>query len=341
MSGRRTVRSTTTALILAIAAAGLAGYLISRPQGPVGIAPPTSYPVPTPSGPFSTDGYSVADDVGTSQVLVFGGTRTLSDTWVWSAGHWELRHPRTSPSGREEAATAYDPQLHMVLLFGGIRPPETGLSDTWGWDGTAWHKLDSGVNGPPPGEAAMAWDPALNAMVLVPASSSGADTWTWSHSHWIDHREMEPFLPTGVLDLAFDPAAHAFMAAGFGNIVGPGVGAMVQTWTWNGTAWHQILTSHIPSAYGILGLRWDPVTARLLLFGQGPTEVPLLRWAWTGADWQRLAPLTRPAIVEGRVTSADTATLRLVGELSEPGGAITPIDIWTWTGSAWKLEAGS
>ncbi len=187
----------------------------------------------------------------------------------------------------------------------------------------------------------MAWDPALNAMVLVPASSSGADTWTWSHSHWIDHREMEPFLPTGVLDLAFDPAAHALMAAGFGNIVGPGVGAMVQTWTWNGTAWHQILTSHIPSAYGILGLRWDPVTARLLLFGQGPTEVPLLRWAWTGADWQRLAPLTRPAIVEGRVTSADTATLRLVGELSEPGGAITPIDIWTWTGSAWKLEAGS
>jgi hypothetical protein len=340
-SGRGAMRSTATALILAIGAAGLAGYLISRPQGPVGDPRPNPYQAPTPNGPFSTDGYSVADDPATNQVLVFGGTRTLTETWVWCAGHWEFRHPRTSPTGREEAATAYDPQLHMVLLFGGIRPPETGLSDTWGWDGTEWRKLDSGFNGPPPGEAAMAWDPAVNAMVLVSASSSGADTWTWSGTHWIDHRARDPYLPTGVLDLAFDPAAHALMAAGFGNVVGPGVGARVETWTWDGTAWRQIITSHTPSAYGILGLRWDPVTARLLLFGQGPTLVPMLRWVWTGTDWERLAPVTRPSIIQGLVTSADTAKLRLVGEVSAPQGAITPIDIWAWTGSAWKLENGS
>jgi hypothetical protein len=186
-SDRGAMRSTATALIVAVAVAGLAGYLISRPQGPVD-APPISNPLPTPSGPFSTDGYSVADDGATNQVVVFGGNLSLTQTWVWSASRWELQHPRTSPSGREEAATAYDPQLHMVLLFGGIRPPETGLRDTWGWDGTTWHELDSGLNGPPPGEAAMAWDPAVNAMVLMPASTSGADTWTWSHSHWIDHR---------------------------------------------------------------------------------------------------------------------------------------------------------
>lgn len=335
------MRSTAAALILAIGVAGLAGYLISRPPGPVGDTRPTSYPVPTPSGPFSTDAYSVADDAATNQVLVFGGTRTLTQTWVWSAGHWVLRHPRTSPSGREEAATAYDPQLHMVLLFGGIRPPQTGLSDTWGWDGTSWHKLDSGVSGPPPGEAAMAWDPAANAMVLVPASSSGTDTWTWSHTHWIDHRKTDPYMPTGILDLAFDPTAHALMAAGFGGVIGPGVGAGVETWTWDGSAWRQIITPHVPSAYGILGLRWDPVTARLLLFGQGPTEVPILRWVWTGTDWQRVAPVTRPVIIEGFLTSADTTKLRLVGEVSEPQGAYTPIDIWAWTGSAWKLEIGS
>ena len=338
-SDRGAMRSTATALIVAVAGAGLAGYLISRPQGPV-VAPPISNPLPTPSGPFSTDGYSVADDGATNQVVVFGGNLSLTQTWVWSASRWELQHPRTSPSGREEAATSYDPQLHMVLLFGGIRPPETGLRDTWGWDGTTWHELDSGLNGPPPGEAAMAWDPAVNAMVLMPASTSGADTWTWSHSHWIDHRQPDPYMPTGILELAFDPAAHALMAAGFGDVIGPGVGAAVETWTWDGMAWRQIITPHIPSAYGILGLSWDPVTARLLLFGQGPTEVPLLRWVWTGTDWHRLASVVRPSIIEGLLTSADTAKLRLVGELSEPQGAITPIDVWAWTGSAWKLERG-
>ncbi len=150
-SDRGAMRSTATALILAIAAAGVAGYLVSRPQGPAGDARPISNPVPTPRGPFSTDGYSVADDAATNQVLVFGGTLSLTQTWVWSAGHWELRHPRTSPSGREQAAIAYDPQLHMVLLFGGIRPPQTALSDTWGWDGTTWHKLELGVQRSPSG----------------------------------------------------------------------------------------------------------------------------------------------------------------------------------------------
>jgi len=198
--------------------------------------------VPTPSGPFSTDGYSVADDGATNQVVVFGGNLSLTQTWVWSASHWELQHPRASPSGREEAATAYDPQLHMVLLFGGIRPPETGLRDTWGWDGTTWHELDSGFNGPPPGEAAMAWDPVVNAMVLMPASSSGADTWTWSNTHWIDHRQTDPYMPTGILELAFDPAAHALMAAGFGDVIGPGVGAVVETWTWMG--WRGVRSPH-------------------------------------------------------------------------------------------------
>jgi hypothetical protein len=38
--------------------------------------------------------------------------------------------------------------------------------------------------------------------------------------------------------------------------------------------------------------------------------------------------------------SAETARLRPVGELSEPQGAITPIDVCAWTGSAWKLESG-
>jgi hypothetical protein len=45
-------------------------------------------------------------------------------------------------------------------------------------------------------------------------------------------------------------------------------------------------------------------------------------------------------IIEGFLTTAGTAKLRLVGELSEPQGAITPIDVWAWTGSAWKLERG-
>jgi hypothetical protein len=336
--GRAT--STAFALIIAVGGAGVAGYLISRPQAPLRTAPPGASPAPTPPEPFSTYGYSAADDVASNQVIVFGGDLSLAQTWLWNGNSWKLAHPRTSPPGREDAVIAYDPQAHMVLLFGGVHPAQTYLGDTWGWDGTTWHRLDSGAKGPPPGPAAMAWDPAVNAMVLMPASSSGADTWTWAGTHWTDHRQTDPFLPTGILDLAYDPAMQVFMAVGFGDVVGPGVGAVIQTWTWSGAVWREIATRTIPSGYGILGLGWDPVTARLLLFGERPTAlVPVPRWEWSGTDWTPLSSVPEPRIIEGQFAGSGTGMLLLVGELSEAPGANTPIDVWAWTGSAWDAQS--
>jgi hypothetical protein len=337
---RRVLTPTMTALIVAVAAAAVAGYLVSRSQGPVQPVAPTSNPVHTPDGPFSTDGYSAADDVADNQLVMFGGDLSLDQTWVWNGGKWTLRHPRKSPSGREEAAMAYDPQLHMVLLFGGVAPPQNGLNDTWGWDGTTWHELDASVNRPPPGVAAMTWDPTMNAMVLVPGSSPGTDTWTWSGTHWLDHRPPEAPEPdvSGPGAIAFDPDAHVLAGVGFGNVVGTNIGSEIETWIWNGTTWRQITTPHVPTAYGILGMAWDPVTARLLLFGNGPgTQAPLRQWFWTGTDWTQLPGVTDPKIIEGLLTS-DPGALLLVGELSESPGALTPIDVWEWTGSAWIAQ---
>ena len=177
---RRPAVSTPLALVVAIALAGVAGYLISRPQGHVNTAPNLVVsPKPTTDSPFSTYGYSVADDVDTHQVVVFGGNMSPNQTWLWTGADWHLAKPRTSPPGREYAPAEFDPALHLVLLFGGTTPTGAGLNDTWGWDGTTWHELDNGRGGPPPGEAGMAWDPAVNAMVLIGASNSGTDTWTW------------------------------------------------------------------------------------------------------------------------------------------------------------------
>ncbi len=342
MAAHRGPRSSTAlALVGAIAVAAVAGYLISRPQGPDVETTPVSSPRPAVDGPFSTDGYSVADDSDTHQVVVFGGDLSLNQTWLWNGKHWTLAHPPKSPPGRENAATAYDPELHMVLLFGGIRPSQTYLDDTWGWNGTTWRELNAGTDAPPPGQASMAWDPSLHAMVLMPASSSGIDTWTWSGTRWVDHQQTDPYLPTGVLTLAFDPATSTMVAVGFGDVVGPSVGADTQTWTWDGTRWRQLLTAQVPAAFVLLGLGWDPTSSSLLLFAEGATTpLPLLRWEWTGTDWTALPSVTGPKIIEGLLTGVDTGSLLLVGEMSEPPGAATPIRVWSWTGSAWKGTGG-
>jgi hypothetical protein len=342
MGAQRAPRATAAlALVAAVAGAALAGFLISRPQGPAVVTRPQSSPAPVVDGPFSTDGYSVADDSETHQVVVFGGDLSLNQTWLWNGKRWTLAHPAKSPPGREDAATAYDPEIHMVLLFGGIRPAQTYLDDTWGWNGTTWRELNSGTSAPPPGQAAMAWDPALHAIVLMPASSSGADTWTWAGTRWIDHHQTNPWIPTGVLTLAFDPMVNTMVAVGFGNVISPKVGAVTQTWTWDGTTWVQLTTADAPTAYVILGLGWDPMTSSLLLFAEGAkTPLPLLRWEWTGTDWAPLRPITGPRIIEGLLTGVDTGSLLLVGEMSEAPGAATPIRVWSWTGDAWDYAKG-
>jgi hypothetical protein len=333
-------RTTALALAGAIAVAAVAGFVISRSQSRSDDTAPVSSPGPAVDGPFSTNGYSVANDPDTDQLVVFGGDLSLNQTWLWRT-HWTLAHPPISPSGRENAAIAYDPDLHMVLLFGGIRPAQTYLGDTWGWNGTTWRELNTGTNGPPPGPASMAWDPALDAMVLMPASSSGADTWTWAGTHWVDHRQVDPYLPTGVLALAFDPETNAMVAVGYGSVISVKLGAVTQTWTWNGTTWTQLVTAHAPAAYVLLGMGWDPISARLLLFGEGATTpVPLLRWAWTGADWTALPPVSQPRLSQGLLTGFDTGNLLLVGEVSGKSGDATPIRVWAWTGNEWNLRSG-
>jgi hypothetical protein len=342
MGAHREPRSSTALVLIgAIAVAGLAGYLISRPEEPTGSRIPVFSPKPPVDGPYSTDGYSVAEDPDTNQLVVFGGDLSLNQTWLWNGRHWVLAHPAASPPGRVDAASAYDPDLHIVLLFGGVRPAQTYLSDTWAWNGTTWRAYGTATNGPPPGPASMAWDPALDEMVLMPASSSGADTWTWAGTHWVDHHQADPYLPTGVLSLAFDPQTDRMLAVGFGSVVSAKLGAVMQTWTWSGTTWTQLVTVHTPAAYILLGVGWDPISASLQLFAEGDeTPLPLLRWAWTGTDWKALPAVQSPKIREGLLIGVDTGNLLLVGEMTAATGAATPTVVWAWTGNAWKATTG-
>ena len=81
------------------------------------------------------------------------------------------------------------------------------------------------------------------------------------------------------------------MAVGGGPLVTGASGVLAETWTWNGSTWQQTMTRRGPSANVLLGLGWDPDTKMLLLFGQGASVTPLLRWEWTGNDWLQMPPV--------------------------------------------------
>jgi hypothetical protein len=87
----------------------------------------------------------------------------------------------------------------------------------------------------------------------------------------------------------------------------------------------------------VVGLGWDPLSRRLLIFGGGASILgPGRLWAWNGIDWLQLPAVQDPPIRDGEIVSTDAALL-LVGTLAIGGGNPAAIDVWSWTDAAWKL----
>lgn len=329
-------RSAAVGLVIAIAGAGVIGYLIARHAAPPGHVPPASQLAksPVPIWPASTDGYSVADDLATHQIVVFGGLADNSATWLWDGTNWTLGEPQLSPPGRIDAAAAYDPALQVVLLFGGHGPPGTDLSDTWAWGGASWRELDKGTNEPPRSDASMAWDAALNEMVLVAGgpSDTATTTWVWSDSRWTRLRGGLPAAPTAI-GLGFDPQTRDLIAVIHGQTSGSAT--PIQTWAWDGAAWHRLTTHVVPQADVVVGVGWDPLSHRMLMFAGGPLAFGVGRmWAWDGTDWLPLPGAKGPLILDGELVSTDTSLL-LVGALRALAAQPGRIDVWSWNDATW------
>ena len=297
--GRRRLNTRSViALLCAIAVAGAIGIVLSLGQhtaAPVARPAPTQLgplpitPTPMPDSPQSGAGFSVAADLATHQVVLFGGVGDYPNTWLWNGSAWTLAHPATSPQGRFGASAAYDPETKTVVLFGGRLEAGTPVHDTWAWNGITWTDLDSGAGGPPPGEGSdMAWDEATSQMVLITSSgviSNPAETWVWAGTHWI--HPAGAVLPAGAdySPMSFDPVSKSLLAVGCCVGPPPATGAVSTTWRWTGATWALLPTPGVAPINGS-SMELDPAE-------QAPTAVRVwsvngLGATVLGMDWDSL-----------------------------------------------------
>jgi hypothetical protein len=347
---RRRLNTRSVIVLLGIiAVASAIGIVVSfgqRSPARISDPAPTSFagqpitPSPVPLEPQSGDGFSVADDLATHQIVLFGGVGNYANTWLWDGSKWTLAHPQTSPEGRFGASEAYDPQTKTVLLFGGRLEPGTPVHDTWAWNGTAWLDLDSGAGGPQPGEGSdMAWDPAHKQMVLLTRSgviSNPARTWVWSGTHWT--QPAGSALPAGASysPMWFDPVTRSLLAVGCCVGPPPSTGAANTTWRWNGASWTLLPTPANPAVNGST-MALDPAIGRLVVCACGTPPVRgSALFAWDGSDWTAL-PAGAPPVEGGTaITDYDRHQLLLFGiPRSATLPVHSPVQVWWLTGSAW------
>jgi hypothetical protein len=110
-----------------------------------------------PSGaaqPAARDATVMAADDANHTIVLFGGEESggnNNDTWTWNGSEWMQVHPRNAPPARgvetESGMMAYDPELHVDVLYGGpVANPQGSLGDTWTWNGLNWTEVAN--NGP-------------------------------------------------------------------------------------------------------------------------------------------------------------------------------------------------
>lgn len=276
--------------------------------------------------PLPRRGAAIAYDQARNQVVLFGGTSTVSraDTWLWDGHGWSEAHPPTSPPAVEDAVMAYDPNAKDVVLFGGTeRSQRTSVAqhDTWTWNGTTWARQHPEHQPPWSNGLAMSYDPRSHSVLLLTL-----------------------------------PSKHPNVALSEGSVSLRGV-APFGTWQWSGSDWRELPTptaplyatkaaafdtsprlTPLPNGAGLLFYSWavydgscPPGDARC---GPGRDHTGTRNsqtFTWDGTRWTEQHPHRAP--VQGVLVATPGADASPA--VFAPDGAT-----WHWTGTDWQRAPG-
>jgi RHS repeat-associated protein len=262
-------------------------------------------------------------------------------------GQWTSLSPATVPTGRYDAASAFDASATdathgKLVVFGGENSASAALQETWTWDGTNWTKLTPATSPSARWGARMAYDTATGLTYLFGGyTGSGQgylnDTWKWDGTTWT---KLSPTTsPTVRLDVAMAYDAATSTVVLFGGSKSTTYNA--ETWSWNGTNWTSLTPSPAPGLRANAGIAYDAAHSKIVMFG-GYTGSAYLAdtWLWNGTAWSSQTPGAAPSARTSAAMAYNpiTSTTMLFGGLN---GTSYYADSWSWDGSNWGLESST
>jgi hypothetical protein len=160
-------------------------------------------------------------------------------------------------------------------------------------------------------------------------------TWEWTGSRWLQRSVAGP--PARWLHaMVYDRARSEVVLFGGSVALAPN-SLFGDTWTWDGTAWHQ-RDNGGPAARDQHALAYDAARQRVVLFGGwlGAPAVPDT-WEWDGAAWAQRVPAHTPAARQLHLMAFDEARARtvLVGGIAPVTGRELQ-EQWEWDGTDWS-----
>jgi formylglycine-generating enzyme required for sulfatase activity len=221
---------------------------------------------------------TLAFDSVRNETVLFGGKDTfgsaLSDTWTFANNQWTYRPTANSPQARHGHAVAFDAHSGVVVLFGGMDATQGLLSDTWLWNGASWQQASPAHSPSARTEHAMAYDQYRRRIVLFGGQAQSGmrnDVNEWDGANWVavqlavNNRVSWAPSPRSQHAMGYDPVSERVVVHA-GQVEGGAV--VADTWSWDGTAWVQLLaSSNAPVYRKNAAMGRDALTQRLLPFG--------------------------------------------------------------------------
>lgn len=172
------------------------------------------------------------------------------------------------------------------------------------------------------------------------------ETWEWDGARWQQRfPAVRPPARTGCA-MAYDVLRGR--AVLFGGQSGSGTNAMElgDLWEWDGESWLQRQAAGGPSPRTGGAMVYDPVRARVVLFGGGPVSTSAaaaadVHWEWNGSNWTQ-GPVGPPARrLAGLAHDAVRNRTVVFGGLGTCAGFQCPTfaDTWEYDGASWTQVA--
>ena len=311
--------------------------------------------------PSARFGPAMAYDSSRGRVVLFGGDADIypyNDTWEWTGSRWVQILPSDpeddgNPTGRVNAAMAFDSKRGRIVMFGGLYV--TDNNETWEYDGTSWELItptDPEGDGSPAADSdvAMAYDSGRGVTVLFTTDGAllnpSPQTWEYDGTSWdlITLSDPEgdgnPACRTSTA-MTYDPGANEMVL--FGGSPCASSTPLGDTWLYDGTSWDKVTPASNPDARKASKMVYDADEDRVVLFGgRKKSGISWVRlndtWEWSGSNWALQTPTDpegdgSPSTRYSHGMAYDTAR----EETIIFGGQTTDWvkETWAWNGASW------
>jgi cysteine-rich repeat protein len=284
-------------------------------------------------------------DANRQKVVMWDGTANV--TWEWNAQmtRWDSTTAPTPPA-RSYISAAYDAARRQVVLFGGYGTvgtvPNENFADTWlrGPSTTvhAWTQPPPFVEPANRTAAGATYDPLRKRVVAfggMGTSGDLAETWEWDGRQWQQIAATTPPTARDAAKLVYNTAAR--------NVMLFGGDALVDLYTYNGTAWTAAAMSSGRTPTRNTPMTYDAARDRLVTFA-GRDDAPNstrrvldTTWRWhSTTGWQLVTSAQEPPGRKGHGIAYDHVRQRTVlfGGFDDATTALS--DVWEFDGTSWE-----